>query len=86
MLVRIKKDLIAQQIKNKKAEESLRDKEMIAAVEEEKSRKSNADRQKANKALKGLFGTMEQQNQQRKNRMDNLSMAIQSKKDAEARK
>lgn len=86
MLVRIKKDLIAQQIKNKKAEDSLRDKEMIAAVEEEKSRKSNADRQKANKALKGLFGTMEQQNHQRKNRMDNLSMAIQSKKDAEARK
>lgn len=86
MLVRIKKDLIAQQIKNKKAEESLRDKEMIATVEEEKSRKSNADRQKANKALKGLFGTMEQQNHQRKNRMDNLSMAIQSKKDAEARK
>ena len=84
--MRIKKDLIAQQIKNKKAEESLRDKEMIASVEEEKSRKSNADRQKANKALKGLFGTMEQQNQQRKNRMDNLSMAIQSKKDAEARK
>ncbi len=71
---------------NKQAEESLRDKEMIASTEEEKSRKSNADRQKANKSLKGLFGSMEQQNHQRENRMKNLSMAIQSKKDAEARK
>ena len=47
------------QIKNLKSEDSLRDKSMISEMEEEKSRKSNATKQKANRELKELVGTME---------------------------
>ena len=82
MIERIKKDLIALQIKANEMHESHKQKEVIMQEESDKSRKSKEHRLQAKEKLQQLMDFIDKEQRHREERIESLNKSIKNKEEA----
>lgn len=82
MLERMKKDLIAAQIKSGEMHDSFKSKEKIQFEEAEKSRKAKEQKMQAKIKLETLMKQIDQEQKKRQDRIQSLQKSIRNKEEA----
>ena len=86
MLDRMKKDLIAMKLKTNDLRQSMKNKDLIVASEDEKNRKSNEQRLQSKFKLDNLIRNVDQEQKKRQERIQSLQKSIKNKEEAVQRR
>lgn len=86
MLDRMKKDLIAMKLKTNDLKQSMKNKDLIVASEDEKNRKSNEQRLQSKFKLDNLIRNVDQEQKKRQERIQSLQKSIKNKEEAVQRR
>lgn len=82
MIERMKRDMIALQIKASEMHDSYKQKEVIMYEESEKSRKSKEQRLQAKEKLQALMDFIDKEQRHREERIESLNKSIKNKEEA----